>query len=261
MNTVASKDGTRIAYDRSGSGPAVIMVGGAMSFRAFPGFGLMHDLLAANFTAINYDRRGRGDSGDTKPYAVEREVEDIAALIDAAGGSACLWGYSSGAALAVHAAAAGLDIVKLALYEPPYMVGTAGQRPPKDHREQLQRLVDAGRRSDAVKFFLAEMVGIPSIFVTLMKVMPMWSKLKAVAHTLPYDAAVMGDFTLPTAMLSSIDLPTLVVGGEKSQEALRNAVREVAATIPGARLRMLPRQTHNVSMKVLAPVLTEFFLS
>ncbi len=259
MNTVISRDGTPIAYDQVGSGPPVIMVGGAMSYRAFPIFQKMNGLMAPRFTHIMYDRRGRRDSGDTGPYAVEREVEDLEALINAVGGAAHVWGLSSGAALAAHAAAAGLNIRKLALFEPPYMVGTVGHRPPHDHREQLERLVAAGRRSDAVKFFMADMIGIPGFFVAIMKLMPMWKNLKAVAHTLPYDAAVMGDFSLPASMLASITTPTLVVGGEKSQEVLRNAVRAVADTVPNARLVMLPGQSHNVSMPVLAPVLTEFF--
>lgn len=259
MKKVISKDGTPIAYDETGSGPPAIMVGGAMSYRAFPQWVRMNDLMGAHFTAINYDRRGRADSGDTRPYAIEREVEDLAALIDAVGGSAHVFGLSSGAALAAHAAASGLNIRKLALFEPPYMVGDVGHRPPADHREQLERLVAADRRSDAVKFFMADMIGIPGPFVMLMKLMPMWKNLKRVAHTLPYDAAIMGDFTLPASVLAAITVPTLVIGGEKSPATLRSAVRLSAETIPGASLRMLPRQSHNVSVDVLAPVLTEFF--
>lgn len=259
MRTVTSRDGTVIAYDQVGTGPPVIMVGGAMSFRAFRNWVRITDIMGQRFTAINYDRRGRGDSTDTQPYAVQREVEDIEALINAVGGSAHLWGLSSGAALAAYAAAAGLNIRKLALFEPPYMVGTVGHRPPADHEARLGRMAAEGRRGDAVTFFMADMIGIPRVFVALMKLMPMWKKLKAVAHTLPYDAAVMGDFTLPSAMLGSINMSTLVIGGEKSPEVLRNAVKETAETVPGARLVILPKQSHNVSVKVLAPVLMDYF--
>jgi len=259
MRTVTSRDGTTIAFDQAGQGPALILVGGAFSYRAFPGFVQLAELLARHFTVINYDRRGRGDSGDTAPYAVEREIEDLEALIDAAGGSASVWGMSSGAALALTAAASGLKMRKLALYEPPYMVGDSGHRPPADHQAQLNALVAAGRRSAAARFFLGKVMGIPAIFVALMRLMPFWSKLEATAHTLPYDAAIMGDFTFPADRVASVQVPALVIAGEKSPRVLRDAARAVAETLPGVRHRVLEGQSHNVSFPALAPVLVEFF--
>ncbi|MCA2222040.1 alpha/beta fold hydrolase [Nonomuraea sp. NEAU-L178] len=156
MDQAISKDGTAIAYDRFGDGPALILVGGAMSYRSFPTFIQLAELLADRFSVITYDRRGRGDSGDTAPYAVEREVEDLAAVIEAAGGSAHVWGLSSGAALALRAAADGLPIERLALYEPPFMVGEGGHRPPADYQERLTALAAAGRRGETVSYFLTK---------------------------------------------------------------------------------------------------------
>lgn len=261
MRTVISRDGTAIAYDQTGSGPPVIMVGGAFSFRGFSGNVQLAGLLSPHFTVLNYDRRGRGDSGDTAPYAVAREVEDLEALIEAAGGSAFVYGMSSGAALALEAAACGLNITGLALYEPPYMVGEGGHRPPPDHQAQLVRLIAAGRRREAVTFFMRDVMGIPGFFVFLMRLLPFWKKLVAVAHTLPYDSAVMGDFALPARRLAGIGVPTLVIGGEKSPAVLRRAVQAVAAVVPMAVPRVLEGQSHNVSMRALAPVLVEFFSS
>jgi len=258
MNRVTSSDGTTIAFDRSGDGPAVILVGGAMSYRAFPGFLKLAGLLADNFTVINYDRRGRGDSGDMAPYAVEREVEDLGAVIDAVGGSASVWGTSSGAVLALEAAASGLNIEKLALFEPPFMVDAGGVRPPADHEARLKKMIAADRRDEAVKFFLKNM-GAPAIAVAVMRLMPFWSRFRAVAHTLPYDAAVMGDYSLPADRIASVTVPTLVIDGEKSDARLRHAARAVTDALPDGRLCMLKGQSHNVSMKVLAPVLADYF--
>lgn len=258
MNKVSSKDGTAIAYDRTGRGPAVVIVGGAMSYRSFPGFVKLADLLADDFTLINYDRRGRGDSGDTKPYAVEREVEDLEAVIGTAGGSAHVWGMSSGGALALAAAAAGLAIEKLALWEPPFVADQGGRRPPADHGVRLKEMIATGRRDDAVRFFLRNM-GVPAVMVAVMRWMPFWSRFRAVANTLPYDAAVMGDYSLPAERIASVAVPTLVIGGEKSDERLRHAVRATADALPNGRHRMLEGQNHNVSMEALAPVLAEYF--
>lgn len=259
MRQVTSRDGTTIAYDQTGSGPVVIFVGGAWSYRAYVGNARLAELLRDRFTVISYDRRGRGDSGDTRPYAVAREVEDLDALIQAAGGSAHVYGMSSGAALALAAAASGLNITRLALYEPPYMVGEGGHRPPADHQQHLVSLIAADRRSEANRYFMRKVMGIPALIVFVMRLFPFWSRLKAVAHTLPYDSAIMGDFSLPTARAAAVRVPTLVIGGEKSPEVLRQAVQAVADVIPLAERRVLKGQTHNVSMKVLAPVLAEFF--
>ncbi len=259
MSTVLSKDGTAIVFDKLGSGEPVILVDGALCSRSFGPLPKLAPLLAPHFTVFHYDRRGRNESGDTPPYAVERELEDIEALIAQAGGSASVFGISSGAALALAAAARGAKIKKLALYEPPFVAVSSARTVPPDSEVQLSRLIAAGRRGDAVKFFLVDMVGMPAIFAYIMRVLPVWPKLKAVAHTLPYDAAVLGDFSLPKERAASVAVPTLAIGGEKSPVELRSAVSAVAGTVPRAKLRMLKGQTHNVSVKVLAPVLVEFF--
>jgi pimeloyl-ACP methyl ester carboxylesterase len=259
MAKVISKDGTQIAYDKSGSGFPLILVDGALCSRDFGPMPKLAKLLAENFTVINYDRRGRNESGDTKPYAVEREIEDLEALINGAGGSAFVVGFSSGAGLALSAAASGLNITKLALYEPPFMVDDEGHHPPTDSLEQLKTMIAADRRADAVKFFMKDMVGLPGIAIFMMKLMPIFKKLKAVAHTLPYDTAIMGDYSLPEKKAASVKIPTLIAGGEKSPVTLRHAVKKLSEVMPYNKLQILKGQTHNVSTKVIAPVLTAFF--
>ncbi len=259
MRTVRSGDGTTIAYDQLGEGQPVILVDGAFCSRSLGPMPKLAPLLARHFTVFAYDRRGRGDSGDTAPYAVEREIEDLDALIRQAGGSAFVYAISSGAALALEAAASGLNIKRLALYEPPFMVGDPRHRPPADSEAQLTRLVSAGRRGDAVTFYMKDVIGMPGLLVAAFRLLPMWSKLKAVANSLPYDAAVMGDFSLPTRRAASVTIPTLVLSGEKSMPVLRQAAARLAEVVPGARHQALKGQTHNVSAKALAPVLTEFF--
>jgi pimeloyl-ACP methyl ester carboxylesterase len=263
MQTVRSQDGTTIAFDRLGEGPAVILVGGAFSYRTFPKMRQLAELLASRFTVINYDRRGRGDSGDASTYSVELEIEDLRALIDAAGGPASLWGWSSGGALALRAAGAGLDVEKLAIYEAPFMVDRSGPLPPPDFAERLDALVAADRRSAAVKYYMTKGMGIPPAIVMAMRLAPFWSKLKAVAHTLPYDWAVLGD-TMSGRPLSAdewagVEARTLVMSGEKSPAQLRNGARALADVLPNAEHRVLRGQSHNPSMKALAPVLAEFF--
>ncbi|HSE27707.1 MAG TPA: alpha/beta hydrolase [Gemmatimonadales bacterium] len=252
-----SRDGTAIAYERRGEGPPLIVVSGALCSRAFGAQPKLTELLARRFTVYDWDRRGRNESGDTAPYAVARELEDLAALIGEAGGSAHLLGFSSGAALALEAAAAGLPVRKLALYEPPY-VGRRNGGPEPDHRGRLEALLGAGRRGAAVRYFMADMVGMPRIVAWAMRLFPMWPKLEAVAHTLPYDAAIMGDWEVPAARAAAVKVPTLVLGGGKSPAALRSAVDRTAAAIPGATRRVLEGQSHQAAPDTLAPVLTEF---
>lgn len=264
MNTVRSADGTAIAFDRVGDGPAVILVGGAFSFRKYKTTVQLAELLAPRFTVVNYDRRGRGDSGDTPPYAVEREIEDLAALIDAAGGRASVWGMSSGGVLALRAAAAGLPIERLAVYQPPFMVDREGHVPPSDFRSRLDELVAADRRSTTVKYFMVKGMGVPSLFVNVLRLVPpIWSSLTAVAHTLPYDYAVMGEtvagLPLPREPWESIRTPVLVIDGGKSPASLARAADALAQTLSDARRLTLDGQSHNVSLKVLAPALVEFF--
>jgi pimeloyl-ACP methyl ester carboxylesterase len=258
MAHVKSKDGTTIAYERSGSGPALILVDGAMCSRAFGPSPKLTPLLARHFTVYAYDRRGRGQSGDAGPYAPAREVEDIAALVDAAGGSASLLGLSSGGALSLEAAAAGLPIERVVAYEPPY-VDETGQRGGGEHLGRLNYLVAVGRRRDAVKYFMRDMVGLPAPVVVLMQLMPwIWRKLEAVAHTLPYDAALMTEFRIPRARFASIARPVLVMNGSKTDARLKDAVRAIAQAVPGAQHRELAGQTHNVRPGVLTPAVVEF---
>jgi alpha-beta hydrolase superfamily lysophospholipase len=256
MDSVTSRDGTTIAYDRLGDGPPVVLVCGGSTDR-MANAGLAAE-LAGDFTVYNYDRRGRGDSGDTLPYAVEREVEDVAAVIEAAGGPVCLYGTSSGAGLAMEAAAHGLPVSKLALWEPPYSVGG---RPdlPADTATVYTELVAAGRRGDAVEYFMAKVVGLPPEFVAGARQAPFWSQQEALAHTLAYDATIMGDYTLPTELARAVLVPTVVIDGGASFGFLGETADALAALIPDARRRTLQGQEHNVDPAVLAPVLKAFF--
>ncbi len=263
MQTVTSRDGTRIAYDRQGSGPAVILVDGALNYQSSGSMARLSELLAPHMTVFSYDRRGRGESGDSQPFAVEREVEDIAALIEAAGGSAFVYGISSGACLALEAAVSlGSKISRLALYEPPYDAGPAAEQQWQDYRKGLAELLAAGRRGDAVALFM-KLVGIPEEGIAGMRQAPMWPMLEAIAPTLAYDAAVMGATRgAPVERLSQISVPTLVMDGGENL-TLMPFMHATAATLskalPNCRQRTLPGQTHDVNPEVLAPVLIEFF--
>jgi pimeloyl-ACP methyl ester carboxylesterase len=258
---VISRDGTAIAYERTGTGPALILVDGALCSRAFGPMPRLAPLLAEHFTVYTYDRRGRGESSDMQPYAREREVEDIAALIQEAGGSAFVVGLSSGAALALEAAASGLAIRKVAAYEPPF-VGANGQQGGLDHERRLRELLAAGDRGGAVKYFMRDMVGVPPLFVSMMRLMPwVWPKLIAVAHTLPYDAAVMGDFKVPAARLASIKVPTLALHGAKTDVRLQKAARAAADAVPNAQHLTLAGQSHNVKPAALTPAIVKFFMA
>jgi len=259
MSKVISKDGTAIAFQKSDNGPTIIVVDGALCSRAFGPTPKLAPLLADNFSVVNYDRRGRNESGDTAPYSAEREVEDIEALINETGGSAYVVGFSSGAALAFRAAASGLNIRKMVLYEAPYVMNMGGHNPPIDTAEQLKQLIVSGKRSAAVKFFMKDMIGIPGIIPAIMSLTPIWKKLKAVAHTIPYDAAIMDGFTIPTALAAKINVPTLVMNGSKSPVSLRNASKKLSEIIPNAQYQILEDQTHDVSMRAITPELINYF--
>lgn len=257
MEAVLSADGTPVAFDRLGSGPPLILVVGAFNTRATTA--PLADALGDAFTVLNYDRRGRGDSGDTLPYAVEREIDDLHALITEAGGAAAVFGYSSGANLALQAAARGLAITELALYEPPFVVpGTSRARPPADLVERLAELIAADRRGDAVELFQTKVVGIPPEIVAQLRHAPFRPALEEIAHTLVYEALILGDLSLPTGLLSSIRTPTLVIEGEQSPPVIRAAARAVAEVLPHGRLCTLAGEAHDLSPGPTAAVLEEF---
>lgn len=262
MSTVTSKDGTAIAFDTVGEGPPLILVDGALCYRASGPSGPLSAQLADRFTVITYDRRGRGESGDTEPYALEREVEDIQALVESAGGSAYVYGISSGGVLALEAANRVPGITKLAVYEAPFIVDDS--RPPLayDYVPRVHGFIASDRRGDAVRLFMRQ-VGVPGFVVALMRFMPAWSKLKGVAHTLPYDAAAMGDTQsgkpLPADRWSRVRVPTLAVVGGKSPEWMHRGMQALGDVLPDARPHTLEGQNHMVKAKALAPVLAKFF--
>lgn len=266
MQTVISKDGTRIAYDKTGKGPALVLVAGAFSYRKFPQQVQLANLLAEHFTVYNYDRRGRGDSGDAKDYDIAREIEDLQAIIDGAGGSAYVWGLSSGAVLALQAAASGVRMTKLALHEPPFVVDEEGHLPPADFTQHVTELIAADRRADTIKYFMTKGMGAPSFVVGMMRMMPgVWSKLMAVAHTLPYDAALLkgynGGKPLPHGQWSHVAVPTLVLEGTESPVSLRNGAKALAHALPNAKLlsKRGLGHTKQLNTKMIAGELKSFF--
>jgi len=262
MGTVISRDGTEIAFERSGSGPALIVVDGALCHRAFGPSRGMAKQLSQHFTVYVYDRRGRGESGDTGPYAIGREIEDLESLIKEAGGTAFLCGFSSGAVLALEAATALPSVTRVALYEAPFVVDDTGTPIAPDFVERLRGQVASRRRGAAVDAFMT-LVGTPAVFRVVMRATPVWSKLKAVAHTLPYDITVMtvheSGKPIRAERWSSLTAPALVLDGGKSPQWMRNTTRELAAAVPGARHRTLEGQTHMVKPDAIVPVLTAFF--
>ena len=264
MKTVTSKDGTTIAYDQSGQGPVVILVDGALQYRAFDqGMAQLADLLSPHFTVIHYDRRGRGDSTDTLPYAVMREIEDIETLVDAAGGNASLYGISSGAALAMEAAIElGSRIQKLAMYEPPYNDDQSAQRAWREYTKKLGALLSEGRQGDAVGLFMM-FVGMPEDQLEGMHHHPMWPLWEAVGRTLAYDhTAILGeDASVPVERAARVTVPTLLMNGSESFPFMEETARQLAQAMPHAQHRILPGQTHEVSSEAIAPVLIEFFHS
>lgn len=281
--SVVSADGTRIVYDRRGSepgsgtatgsgsltgsrsgtaAPAVVLVGGAFSVRQ--GSGPLAEALAPYFTVYAYDRRGRGESGDTPPYAADREIEDIAALIEESGSpEAYVFGHSSGAALALRAAAAGIGIGRLALYEPPYIVDDERRAMPGNFALRIAELVAEDRRSDVVALWMAHTVQMPEEAIAQMRHSPMWPALEAIAHTTVYDLAVMSDTMagapLPQEWATSVTVPTLVLVGGESGAWIQNSTEALTRLLPDARRRSLPGADHGVQPDQVAPVLREFF--
>ena len=262
MQMVTSKDGTRIAFDAEGTGPRLVIVDGATAMRMYDA--PYAEALAPHFTIVTYDRRGRGDSNDTLPYAIKREIEDLDAVIDANGGQAYVLGFSSGAVLALRAAAAGSNIEKLAVYEAPFLVDNSRAPLPDDYVEHLDELVSQGRRGDAVAYFMTAAVGMPAEYVAPMRNEPFWPASESVAHTIAYDGRIMGDTMsgkpLAPEPWSSITVSTLVMTGGISPEQMHNAGRALVDLLPNGELRTLPGQDHGPAPEVLAPELVRFFL-
>ena len=257
MDKVRSEDGTVIAFDRVGEGPPIILVLGAFNDRATGA--PLAAALQDRFSVVTYDRRGRGDSGDTPPYAVEREVEDLEAMIEEVGGSAAVFGYSSGAVLSLMAAARGLAITRLALYDLPLSAEGARIERPEDLAARLAGLVEADRRGDAVTLFQTEGVGLPSEVVAQLRQAPFWPALEAMAHTLVYETEIVSDGSLPVDMVASVAVPTLAIAGGESFPFMRETPWALAAVMPDARARVLEDQSHDIVPHALAPVLEEYF--
>jgi pimeloyl-ACP methyl ester carboxylesterase len=261
MTKVTSADGTPIAYERFGDGAPLVVVGGALCDRAVTR--PLAEQLALRFTVINYDRRGRGDSGDNPPYSVQREIEDLGALVAEAGGTACMYGHSSGAGLVLHAAANGLPVAGIVLHEPPFVAGSdEDRRITREYTSNLDALLAADRRGDAVELFMA-LVGMPPEVVGEMRTDPWWADAEAMAPTLAYDSAVMGDATtggaIPADVAARVTAPALVLVGGASPDWMVDTGRRLAEAMPNGRHRVLEGQEHVVAPELLAPVLAEFF--
>ena len=253
METVTSADGTVLAFDQLGSGPPLILVAGASCDRAVGT--AVAAALAERFTVLNYDRRGRGDSTDTAPYAVDREIEDLEVLVSAAGGTATVVGLSSGAALAAHAVASGVPVNHLVMWEPPFRLDPEGQRQTEDYNARLATLLGEGDRGGALELFM-RMVGVPEPAIAGMRQSPYWALGEGLAPTLAYDAAVMGGGA-PPGVLRDVQAPTLVLAGGASPAWMRESARAAAEAIPGARFEVLEGQTHDVAADVLAAAVGE----
>ncbi|MEU0578214.1 alpha/beta hydrolase [Streptomyces griseoincarnatus] len=253
---ISSRDGTPLAHESAGRGATIVLVSGAMSTGAT--VAPLAAPLSERFRVVVYDRRGRGASGDTPPYAVEREVEDLAALIEATGGEAALYGVSSGGALALRAAASGLPVRQVAVYETPYAMSEEHLAERARYTERLTAALEEGRRGDAVELFL-QLTGLDDAVIQSARQSPMWAGMDALAPSLAYDDAVMGGGGVPREMLASIEVPVLSIAGDASPAWMRQAAKAIAESVPRGAYRTLEGQTHMVEPDVLAPVLAEFF--
>ena len=258
MNTIRSKDGTIIAYDKTGNGPAIILVDGAFCSMEFGPMEKIGALLGRSFTVFRYDRRGRGASGDTRPYSVDREVEDLETLIQVAGGWAYLFGISSGAMLCLEAVASGANVPKLALFEPPYV---------KDYRSAsignfltpLKNIIQSKNNALAVNFYLRKVMGAPAILPLILRLTPNWKKMKANAPSLINDGTLAGDFSMPLKSISLVRKPALVISSINSPKMLKQSARKLANLLECGRHISIKGSVHNAPPKVLVPVLIDFF--
>jgi pimeloyl-ACP methyl ester carboxylesterase len=258
-NLVTSRDGTRIAYEARGAGTPLLVVGGALSDGSSAT--QVRPLLEPHFTVVTMDRRGRGESGDTPPYAPDREVEDIAAILDAIGQPAFVYGHSSGAILSLRAAMRGIPMAKLAVNEPPFIIPGTRPAPPVDAAARIQASVEAGDREQAIRIFLGEQVGLPSPVLDQMKSLPMWDRMLKLAHTVVYDTMIAASNDVPSAALAAVTVPALVLHGSASFPWIIETAAAVARALPHAELVTLEGQTHTPSPDVLCPPLIRFFAS
>ncbi|HEX3961244.1 MAG TPA: alpha/beta fold hydrolase [Trebonia sp.] len=255
MRKVISQDGTKIAYEKEGDGPPIVLVNGA--FRDHTIFDALVPELAPHCTTYVYDRRGRGESGDSPVYAVAREIEDLEAVIEEAGGQAVVFAGSCGANLALEAALAGAPITKLALHEPFYRV-EGYPKPPGDFLDKLRALLADGKRGEAADYFLSDLMGLPPQVIMEWRKGPLWATNEANAHTLPYDTAICGDFNVPVERVATLRTPALVVNSEGTGDWLRAAARVTAAALANGWGMQLPGSWHRIEMDVLGRVLAGF---
>jgi pimeloyl-ACP methyl ester carboxylesterase len=268
--TVTSADGTAIAVDRAGRGPAVVCVDGAMSTRSLGPGQMLAPHLADAFTVYTYDRRGRGGSGrggsgDAAPYEIQREIEDLAAVVAAAGGQAMVFGHSSGCVLALEAARAGLPITRLALYETPLVIDRTRPAVGEQWARELNRLLATGQHGRAVRRFMVHVAAAPRIVPALMSLTPMWKQIKAVAPTLAYDTALLAPYQTgeptPISRFADVHLPACLLAGSRSPQWIANAARSLQRVLPAGELTVLDGQTHMLRPKATAPTVREFFTS
>lgn len=263
IQRVRSADGTEITYRRSGEGPSIVFVDGAFCTMAMGPGKTIAPALADRYTTFVYDRRGRGQSGDASSYEVGREVDDLAAMIEVAGGMAYVFGHSSGAVLTLEAARAGLPIAALALYEPPFVLDDSRPPAPEDLPERLARLASAGRGRAVMRTFMDQAVHTPKVVSAAMSIMPGAGRLSKIAHTVAYDATIMSSYqrgtALPDAIFSSLMMPTLVMVGAKSPQWIQTSCEALAASVPQAQLSRLTGQRHMVKAVATAPAIDGFF--
>jgi len=257
MLTTRSKDGTTLAYDVTGSGPALVYITGAICYRDFKPIVDDSEKFGEEFAVYTYDRRGRGDSGDTPPYALEREIEDLEAIIDAAGGSAFLYGHSSGAVLALEAALRiPRKVSKVVLFDAPYVHDEKEKAKYALLRQKILSLLGKGKGASALRAFLIG-IGMPRIFAYLLPVMPGWQTMKALAPTLEYDLLLTSDLP-PVGRAAEIKVPTQIIYGGKSPASIHSVAKQLAEAIPGSRLEELAGQNHMVAAQALLPLLSSF---
>lgn len=258
-----SKDGTKIAYSKTGNGEPLILVDGAFCHRKFGANEKLPQHLSKHFTVYSYDRRGRGESGDTLPYTIEKEFQDLEAIIEIAGGTANVYGISSGAALALEAANKGTKIKKLALYEAPYITDSSRKPFPNDYLETLIAYVQQGKNGKAVQYFMRTGIGLPAFVVWMMKLMPAWKPMKQLAHTLIYDTKILGDTgsgkPFDQNKWQNATMSTLVISGSKSAKWSQNSMKHLAEVLPNAKHQSLIGQTHLVKPEVIAQELINYF--